>query len=368
MNDFSSKKILFLALHRPNRSPSQRFRFEQYLKYLGQNGFECHYSWLISENDDRIYYAPGNIAGKAAILVKGVAKRLKEIFQASKYDVVFVQRECFMLGTAFFEKWFARKTRLVFDFDDAIWLTNVSKANERFSFLKNAAKTKDIIVVADLVLAGNDYLAGYARQFNDRVEIFPSTIDTDIYKPLAKKSRGPLCIGWSGSFSTIPHFQSIIPVLEKLRKKYGDKIYFKVYGDGNYRYEPLNIRGIDWSPESELKEWHEMDIGIMPLPDDEWTRGKCGMKGLIYMSLEIPAVMSPVGVNTEIIDHGENGFLAGSPDEWMKCLSALVEDPSLRERLGKKGRETVLERYSVRANREKYLGFFRKLTGQIQEN
>ncbi len=362
MNESSPKKVLFLALHRPNRSPSQRYRFEQYLDYLGKNGFECHYSWLISGKDDRTFYAPGKVAGKAVILFKSVIKRLNEIFRASNYDVIFIQRECFMLGTAFFEKQFAKKTRLIFDFDDSIWLTRVSKANQRLAFLKNASKTKKIIAVADLVLAGNAYLAGYAQQFNDNVEVFPSTIDTDVYVPMIKNERDRVCIGWSGSFSTIPHFQSIIPVLEKLKKIYGDKIYFKVYGDRNYSYKPLGIRGIEWTPENELKELNEMDIGIMPLPDDEWAKGKCGMKGLIYMSLEIPAVMSPVGMNTEIIQSGENGFLADSPDEWVKYLSALIDDPSLRKRLGKEGRETVLEKYSVRANRNKYLGFFKQLT------
>jgi glycosyltransferase involved in cell wall biosynthesis len=362
MNDFISKKVLFLALHRPNRSPSQRYRFEQYLKYLEQNGFECHYSWLISENDDEIFYASGKAVSKTVILMKSLFKRWKETLQASKYVIVFVQRECFMLGTAFFEKQFARKTKLIFDFDDSIWITNVSEANKRFGFLKSASKTKEILAVADLVLAGNSYLANYAGQFNKHVEVFPSTIDTDAYIPAKRKDKWPVCIGWSGSFSTIQHFQIIIPVLEKLKKKYREKICIKVYGDGNYKYEALGIRGISWSPDGELKELNEMDIGLMPLPEDEWTNGKCGMKGLIYMSLEIPAIMSPVGVNTEIISSGENGFLAAGPDEWMGYLSMLIEDFGLRNKLGQNGRKTVMERYSVRANRDKYLGFFRELT------
>lgn len=362
MDDPSPKKILFLALHRPNRSPSQRYRFEQYLNHLEQNGFACHYSWLISEMDDGVFYAPGEVAGKAWILVKSLYKRGMEILQSSKYDVVFVQRECFMLGTAFFEKQFARRTKLIFDFDDSIWIDKVSNANKRFGFLKKASKTKEIIEVADLVLAGNAYLAGYARQFNERVAVFPSTIDTDVYVPVIRTGQRPVCIGWSGSFSTIQHFQIIIPVLEKLKKKYGEKICIKVYGDENYTYEALGIQGIPWTPEGELKELNEMDIGLMPLPDDAWTKGKCGMKGLIYMSLEIPAVMSPVGVNTEIINSGENGFLASGTEEWMEYLSLLIENPGLRNRLGRNGRKTVVERYSVLANRDKYLGFFRELT------
>ncbi len=362
MNSSSPKKVLFLALHRPDRSPSQRYRFEQYLSYLEQNGFICHYSWLISEKDDPVFYAAGRVWGKARILLKSVLKRAGEIFKVSEYDIVFVQRECFMLGTAYFEKKYSKKTRLIFDFDDAIWLANVSDANKRFAFLKNASKTKEIIATADLVLAGNEYLGAYARQFNDRVEIFPSTVDTDVYVPAAKNKKGPVCIGWSGSFSTVQHFELILPVLKKLKAKYGERICFKVYGDGNYRHEGLGIRGVAWTPQGELEELNEMDIGLMPLPADEWARGKCGMKGLLYMALEIPAVMSPVGVNTEIIRNGENGYLAGSPAEWLKYLSLLIDDRDLRMALGREGRKTVIEKYSVRANKDRYLGFFRELT------
>jgi len=362
MNSSSSKKVLFLALHRPNRSPSQRYRFEQYLTYLDENGFDCQYSWLINEENDKIFYSSGKIIGKSLILLHSIFRRWKEIWHASAYDMVFVQRECFMLGTAFFEKQFAKKTKLIFDFDDSIWLSNISDANKKFAFLKNSLKTKEIIEVADLVLAGNAYLAGYARRFNEHVEIFPSTIDTDIYVPVDRKEKWPVCIGWSGSFSTIKHFEFIVPVLERLKDKYGDKIYFKVYGDRNYANDILDIRGVKWTAEKELLELNEIDIGLMPLPNDEWTKGKCGMKGLIYMSLEIPTIMSPVGVNTQIIKSGENGLLASDPDDWMKQLSLLIENAVLRKTLGQNGRKTIIEKYSVRAHRDKYLGFFKELT------
>ena len=128
--------------------------------------------------------------------------------------------------------------------------------------------------------------------------------------------------------------------------------------DPNYSFKPLGIQGQKWSSGTEVEDLQSINIGIMPLPDIEWTRGKCGLKGLQYMGLAIPTVMSPVGVNTEIITHGVNGFLASSKEEWINCLSKLIESAELRKKLGDAGRKTVEELYSVNANKEKYLNLF----------
>jgi hypothetical protein len=157
------KKVLFVCLHRPDRSPSQRFRFEQYLDHLNKNGYQCNVSWLLSAADDKRFYSSGNFFYKGLIVLKSIWKRSKDIFSTSQYDIVFVQRESFMLGTSFFEKQFSKKTKLIFDFDDSIWMQNVSAANKKFSFLKNADKTKDIITRASIVFAGNKYLADFEK-------------------------------------------------------------------------------------------------------------------------------------------------------------------------------------------------------------
>jgi len=155
--------------------------------------------------------------------------------------------------------------------------------------------------------------------------------------------------------TTIQHFDLMIPVFRRLKAQYGEAVRFKVIGDGRYRHDELGIRGQDWSAESEVSDLSDIDIGVMPLPDDEWARGKCGLKGLQYMALGIPTVMSPVGVNTEIIDDGVNGLLAGDEDEWVSKLTSLLESDELRRDLGREGRDTVEERYSVRSQRERYL-------------
>jgi len=349
-------KVLFLTLHRPNRSPSQRFRFEQYIPYLQENRINCSFSYLLNETDDKIFYSKGRFIKKFLIVLKSFFKRLKELKTINQYDIVFVQRECFMLGTSYFEKKIAKKdVRLIFDFDDAIWLQNVSEANKTFVWLKNPKKTAQIITYATTVFSGNQYLADYALNFNENVVIIPTTIDTEEYQKIKHPENKKLVIGWSGSITTIQHFEFAIPFLKELKKKYPNQIEIKVIGDANYSNMELNIQGIAWDKKTEIESLSSFDIGIMPLPDDEWAKGKCGLKGLQYMSLEIPTVMSPVGVNTEIIENSENGFLANSNQEWIEKLSLLIESDTLRIKLGKAGRKTVMDSYSIASQKEHFL-------------
>ncbi len=356
-------KVLYVAAHRPDRSPSQRFRFEQYIEYLKENGFDYDFSYLITPEDDRFFYKPGNTLKKMKVVARSYMQRLKDAMKASTYDVIYIQREAFMTGSTYFERAFSKsKAKVIFDFDDSIWLSNVSDANKKFNWLKNSEKTADIIKLADLIFAGNQYLADYASQFNENIEIIPTTIDTDEYQRLdVPNEDGKVCIGWSGSITTIQHFQYAIPFLKKIKGKYGDRVKFKVIGDGNYKNEELDVVGLPWRKDTELKDLSSFDIGIMPLPDDEWAKGKCGLKGLQYMALEIPTLMSPVGVNSEIIQDGENGFLATDLDEWVDKISQLVESEELRKEVGQKARRTVLDRYSVIALKETYLRLFNSL-------
>lgn len=354
-------KVLFIATHRPDRSPSQRFRFEQYLDFLEENGWQYDFSYLISAKADKVFYKKGHFIQKIFIIINGFFKRLKDVNRASEYDIVFIQREAFITGTTLFERKFSKsKAKVIYDFDDSIWLSNVSDANKKWNWLKNPNKTKDIIALADLVFAGNKYLADYATEVNKNVIIIPTTIDTEEYNPIPNKND-KICIGWSGSITTIQHFEYAIPFLTEIKNKYKDKVEIKVIGDNNYTNKALDIKGIAWNKESEIRELSSFDIGIMPLPDDEWSNGKCGLKGLQYMAIAIPTIMSPVGVNTEIISDGKNGYLATTKEEWISKIEALIEDKELRIKLGNKGRETVVNEYSVIAIKNKYLTYFNKL-------
>jgi glycosyltransferase involved in cell wall biosynthesis len=360
------KRVLYIAMHRRDRSPSQRFRFEQYMDFLKEKGYDYDFSFLISPKDDKIFYSPGNTFQKGIIFLKCFFKRLKDVLRANQYDIIFIQREAFMSGTVFFEKQFAQsKAKVIFDFDDSIWMQNVSDANKKFSFLKNASKTSKIIALSDMIFAGNPYLAEYARPFNNNIRMVPTTIDTDEYQRMSLPADEKICIGWSGSITTIQHFKFAVPALLKVKKKYGDRIKIKVIGDANYRNEELDVISLNWNKKDELKELSSFDIGIMPLPDDEWAKGKCGLKGLQYMALEIPTIMSPVGVNSEIIQNGVNGFLATGEDDYVNAISLLIEDTVLRKKIGAEGRRTVQEKYSVKALQQKYLEYYQQLLQEI---
>jgi glycosyltransferase involved in cell wall biosynthesis len=356
-------EVLFASVHPPGRVPSQRFRYEQYVDFLAAHGVRTTFAPILRPDDYGVVYGEGRYARKGLVAAQGLGRRWRHLGRLRDYDIVFVQREALLLGTDWFERAARRSgARLVFDFDDSIWLQNASDANRRLAWLKRPSKTAELIAMADLVLAGNAYLADYAREFSDRVEIVPTTIDTDAYvcEP-ASRNGDAVNIGWTGSVTTIQHFNLIVPVFRRLRERYGDAVRFEVIGDGSYRNEELGIQGCDWAAATEVHDLAEFDIGVMPLPDDEWARGKCGLKGLQYMALEIPTIMAPVGVNAEIIDDGKNGFLAADEDEWVEKLTALIESDELRRGLGRAGRRTVEERYSVRSQRNRYISLLKRL-------
>jgi len=357
------RRVLFVTMHRPKRSPGQRFRFEQYIPYLEQNGYGCDLSYIVSEADDRIIYAPGRYAEKLLIFAKSVVTRLRDVLAARRYDIVFIYREALMVNTGVIEALLAASgARTVFDFDDAIWLQEVSKDNALLGWLRGGpSKIPGVLRRMDLVLAGNDYLADYARQFNDNVHVIPTTLDTDTHAPGPRPSHQGVCIGWNGSFSTVPYFEAITPVLGRVKEQFGDGVYFKLIGDAAYRHPGLGIVGQAWQEKTEVEDTLEFDIGLMPLPDDRWSRGKCGFKALLYMALAIPALASPVGVNSAIIKDGVNGYLPGDEDSWIEKLGRLIVDDDLRAEMGRRGRQTVVERYSLRSQRDRYLALFDSL-------
>lgn len=249
---------------------------------------------------------------------------------------------------------------MLFDFDDAIWVKDMSAGNKWLSFLKSSNKIQNILPLCTHVTAGNEYLAEYAKKFNSNVSIVPSTIDCKKYVPMGQISD-KITIGWVGSHTTVKHFELVINVYKNLIKKYGDKIQFKVIGDPLYKNEELGIVGEHWSNEKEVELFNSIDIGVMPLEEDPWTKGKCGMKGLLYMSVGKPAVMSAVGMNCDIVDHEKNGYVPVGEEEWFEVLSNLIEDSSLRDRIGKEGRNTVLERYSYEVIKHEMLDIYSAL-------
>ncbi len=358
--------MLILSAHRPGRSPSQRFRYEQYLTYLESEGYDFDYSFLISKTDDSFFYKKGHFLKKFFFLCRSILRRYNDLKSIQGYDIVFIQREAFLLGTVYFERKISESgVPIIFDFDDAIWEVNSAGGNKALSFLKNPDKTSRILSLSSVVIAGNEYLAEYALQFNSNVTVIPTTIDTSYHFP--KVINPKVVIGWTGTFSTFPYLEALIPLLSRIKNKYTD-VEFKIIVDFDLEIPELGTRTTIWNKFQEIDQLREISIGIMPLPDNIWTRGKCGFKGLQYMSLSIPTLMSPVGVNTEIIKDSENGFLPESDDQWFNRLSELIESSAMRTKIGKKGYESLVKHYSVQVNKKHYLKLFEEVTSHVDHD
>jgi glycosyltransferase involved in cell wall biosynthesis len=358
------KKILAIVQHRKGRSPGQRFRFEHFISVLEKNGYEIVFSNIINEKDDSIFYSKGKYFSKLMIVLKSFRHRLKDLRIAKNCDVVFIYREAFMLGTTYFEKRLSKlNVPIIFDFDDSIWLNDTSEGNQNLAWMKKPEKTAEICKLSDLVSVGNQYLSDYAKAFNKNVAIIPTTINTEYHKPVKEKTdKNPICIGWTGTTTTLKHYDTAIPVLQRIKEKYGDLVYFKVIVNSVEWTRDLDVKLVKWTKENEIKELCEFDIGIMPLPDDEWSRGKCGFKGIQCMALKMPVIMSPVGVNTEIIENEKNGYLADDAETWFKYLCLLIDSFELRQKIGESARKTIEEKYSVNIWENKVLDLFNKIS------
>lgn len=352
----SNYKVAFFTIFDKDIAPNQRYRLEAFTN-RHDIPFKFNYFSVIKQNDISVFYGK-SIIKKIILAFKILGRRCIHLLSLSNYDAVFIARETIPFGSYFFEfvikKVFNKK--IIYDFDDAIWIKKISDVNRNFSFLKSVYKYSKIIKIADVVIAGNSFLSAYAIKYNSNVKIIPSCIDLEIYNVKTKPHNSRVCIGWSGSESTVAHFQSVFKVLKNIQDKYGSQVYFKVISSRNdFKLEGLNIQSVKWSSKNESSDLEEFDIGIMPLYDEEWSKGKCSMKGIQYMGKGIATVMSNIGTNKQVIQHGINGLLASSSEEWIQCLSLLIEDKQLRKKLGSAGRITVVEKYSIQKWKAKWL-------------
>lgn len=352
-------KILFVVPYPLRRSPSQRFRFEQYLDVLTAAGYQYKIRSFFDDNGWNLLYSKGNTFKKFLTVVKGFGKLLALMFRLKKYDCVFIHREATPIGPPVFE-WFIGKVwgkKIIYDFDDAIWSTDVLSEGTLTKFIKWRRKISYICSIATTVSAGNEYLANFARQYNNHVVVNPTTIDTSYHQLHNKPYSDGLVIGWTGSHSTLKYLDEIVPLLNELEMAHPN-LRFRVIANHDPKLPLKSCEFVQWSAYTEIDDLMAIDIGIMPLPNDEWSKGKCGFKALQYMSLEIPAVASSVGVNNGIIKDGVNGFLCGSLVEWKQKLTLLLNDAELRKRLGIAGRKTVVRSYSVLSNSSTFLSLF----------
>lgn len=359
------RRLLVLASKAEGQAPSQRFRFEQWAPHLrSDHGIELDLLPFESPALSETLYRPGHFTRKARLILVDFVRRAAAVSRARRYDAVLVHREASLLGPAIYERLIARSgIPLIFDFDDSVWSAAQEQNNGIFSRLHFFGKTKTICRIASAITPGNEFLASYARQFNDRVFVTPTSIDLDSYPVVAEPVAGAqFIVCWTGSTSTLAHFERARAPLEQLARQI--PLTVKVICN-QPPAEPIagaDFVFVPWSKQDEAREVGACHAGIMPLPDNEATRGKCGLKALQFMATGRPTVVSPVGMNRDLIRHGENGLLASTDDEFVEALLGLSLSRDRRRDIGLKARRTIEEGYSARAVAARFASVVRSLT------
>lgn len=326
-------KIAFLT--KGFEAPSARYRALQYIPFIEKEGHSVH-SYLIP---------------------KKVHDRVKLFLKMKEYDIVFFQKKLLNLVGWHILRKSARK--IVYDFDDAIMFRDSNRNS--ISSGKRERRFNRICGGSDAVIAGNEYLHSFALKVNRRSYVIPTSIDIERYteKPVSTDSDS-VTIGWIGSKANIIYLKQMSAVLDRLHDDF-PHTRLKIVSNAFFDCSSMPVMKVPWTYEEEIKELHSFDIGLMPLADDQWARGKCGFKLLQCMAVGVPVVCSPVGTNKDIVADGENSFLAADENEWIEKLVSLTTDIKLRQQMGKSARSTVIEKYSTEVNSRKLIEIFNSL-------
>lgn len=355
----AESSVYFIAPAPLGISPGQRFRFEMYLAFLQENGVSYKVSSYLSMNGRKALYTNSNTFRKILAVCSGYTRRIGDLFKLLGYEYVYIHRESSPMGPAFFE-WVVSKIlrkKIIYDFDDAIWVPAMSDYNRNFAFIKFFGKVKKICKWAHVVTVGNPYLGDWAKNFNDDVRVIPTVVDTEAgHNKMQNHRIDRPAVGWTGSFSTLAYLDLVLPALQELQEEIDFDFY--VIADRDPKLSLKNYKFIKWKKESEAEDLLNFHVGLMPLTDDEYSRGKCGFKAIQYMATGIPAIVSPVGVNVEIVSDGKDGFTCVSEEDWKNKIRVLLKDAEMRERLGRAAREKIEEKYSVISTEHNFINLF----------
>jgi len=359
VGDQGDDPLRVLALTRYGRKgASSRMRFEQFIPALAELGVDVEIVPLLrDEYIERLY----SRRPKAVWQILGdYLRRLPWLFQARRFDLLWIEKELFPELPAWFERLLTLfNIRYVVDYDDAIFHNYDLSANPWRHMLRY--KIDGVMRNSKLVVCGNAYLADRAKATGaTRVEIIPTVIDLDRYSVKMKSLSEPLVIGWVGSAATVKYLDIALPALQLLAKEY--PVQLRVVG-ADFTAPGLDIDCRPWSEQDEVQQIQAFDIGIMPLADSPWERGKCGYKLIQYMACGIPVVASPIGVNEEIVEHDASGYLASGTNAWVDALRNLAVDPDLRYQFGMRGRKLVEDSYCLQVVTPRMRSLFEEVSG-----
>ena len=319
---------------------ASRYRVLQYIPYLKSNGVDATVS-----------------------LYPRTLKENIQFFNAlPQYHIVFLQRKRFNQPRLGLLR--RRARRIIYDFDDAVMYRN-SKSKDPISQTRRK-RFVQMIQASDFVLAGNEFLKREVLSFNSNVEVIPTAIDQERYH--AKDyhiHKGRLTLGWIGDHGSVHYLEKMRPIFEKIGTRY-PRCELKIVCDTFFDCDHINVVKKHWMPEEEVADLQSFDIGLMPLVDDPWSWGKCGLKIIQYQGVGAPVVCTPVGINRDLVEDGVNGFWATNHEEWEEKLSVLIENNALRERMGREGRERVLKGYTIQACAPRLLSILNQVSKESQ--
>jgi len=347
--------MLVLCPYPEGVAPGQRLKFEQYYDDWRAMGFDIRLSPFMDMAMWRVLYAPGHLAAKAFGVVKGYWRRTRDLFRLRGYDVVYVHMWATPFGTTLFERMVRKLSkRLIFDLEDNVLLSTstdkVENPNPILRYIKGNGKPRYLVAASDHVITSSPFLNDQCLDMNRRraCTYISSSVDTDRFLPATPYSNErPVTIGWTGTFSTRPMLDLLRGVFQRLAERVPFRL--RVIGNFDYALPGVDLTVIRWTAEREVADLQEIDIGVYPLPVDDWVMGKSGLKAIQYMAFGLPIVATAVGTTPILIAHGENGLLVRTEDEWLTALESLIRDPALRRRLGTAARESAARNYSVHA-------------------
>lgn len=351
------KKVLIICPSPKGTAATQRLKYEQYLDLLEKQGYSFTISSFQTRRFWNIIYKRGRIPEKIFWTLVGYLRRFGDLLRAPFYDLVFVNLWVTPLGPPWFE-WLMRlcSRRLVYDIDDMLHVGGSSSGfNGLIQRLKGKRKPVYLMRNADYVITCTPALEAQARELNrkSRAIDISSTFNTERFVPVKDYVQtDSICIGWTGTHSTLPFLDSLQPVLAEVARL--RKIKLIVIANKSYSMKGVDTAFFPWSEENEVADLHRIQIGLYPIPATEWSLGKSSLKALTYMAIAIPFVATAYGTNFRIMENGVQGFLAANEEEWKNALLRLIDDVDLRRRMGQEGRKRVVERYSVQANIAKY--------------
>lgn len=354
----ASPRVLILCPYPLGISPGQRFRFEQYLETLRGSGIHIDIQPFLKMETMRILYKPGYMLQKVMGVLAGFGRRLILLPRVFSYDYIFIHREATPIGPPFIEAaLFVLGRKVIFDFDDAIFISKTSKANRIVGFAKWSSKIRFISRHSSKVAVCNNYLVNWVKQYNPNAVLLPTTIDLSYHRPIGKQpiaSRRPV-IGWTGTQSTMIYLELVRAALVELQTRYDFE--FRVICDVDPMFPELkNYRFMKWKLDSEIEDLAGMDIGLMPVPQGEWEQGKVGFKAIQYSGVAAIPVVSSTGSGHEVVLHGQTGLVIDNEkDDWVGALASLLDNPSRLEAMGKAAREYIDSRYSVRSQIPTYM-------------